>query len=800
VALLIVFRIECASSPLPHGVPMIVRAPLWMASNMSRTVISPSTGVGMEHCASAIRPWRLVIALFCISYATALFALAIFKLLSFFVMPSLFFDLLFIGFPLGAWLGARVNVGERRSLIRALWCLEAIMAASVASCLLAKRFDYLRAHLFDIELSRLIAQVGMFVLMFLPFFAAYGLCEFAAYQVGRRALGGKIRPVYALALFGAATAYLSLKALLPMLGMSRVLAVAFGSLALAILNLSRGWSRSFAAVLATLIAAGCCVPGLEGEFLTLYKGRGLQSTWDYRSSFGCREVFQKWGRYSLCEILASPDKSVYYGFYNDMFQWEYAPRQGFREASLGAIPVLLSEPGQNLAIVGAGGGRQVRLAARLEGRRVVAIEVEPAVFEAVRSPDHLLGAFGRVYEAPGVTPVRTEARGYLEKTDQKFDLIYLPSVGGYPQMMIEPGNMVRTVQAYRTMRDRLTDHGMLAIWYPCGLDTKGILTEQYVRTLRSLGMKTEAYRNRFEFLIIALRDGTAQPPQASDLGQLLTMGDQSYASSSLYDSLRPAIYPVADDPGFVPITDQKPYLAGNLRYVLSISQVFQLFALAAGVLALCALAVWFGLRRQGDPMIPGRPFAAVAVLATLIGANFLMIEHTLVLAIFRRLYVFDDALTLGAVGFLTLSGLGSLLTAPRLRRAIMIAAAVGILVFLCTAERLTMAGALIVGTPIALATGMFFPALFELAAANPLAVFAFDAIGAGLGAVAATFIPIAWGIDTFFIVAGIVFVVTFVDDVWFHITPVAKVPAYSGSDRRVHDDSCAGDAPAVLAV
>ena len=381
------------------GVRIVVRAIRRVTANMSTIVTTPGAVPDLGHGAAPIQPWRLVISLFCISYATALFALAIFKLLSFFVMPSLFFDLLFIGFPLGAWLGAKLRVVERRSLLRGLWALEAIMAASVASCLLAKRFDYLRAHLFDIELSRLVAQVGIFVLMFLPFFAAYGLCEFAAYQVGRRALGGRIRPVYALALFGAATAYLSLKGLLPAIGMARVLAIAFGSLAMAILNLSRGWSRSLAGALVAAILGVCFLPGLERDFLALYKGRGIQSTWDYRVSLGCRDVFQKWGRYSLCEIMASPDKSVYYGFYNDMFQWEYAPRHGFREASLGAIPILLTAPGQRLAIVGAGGGRQVRLAARLGGRQVVAIEIEPAVFEAVRSPHHLLGAFGRVYEA-----------------------------------------------------------------------------------------------------------------------------------------------------------------------------------------------------------------------------------------------------------------------------------------------------------------------------------------------------------------------------------------------------------------
>ena len=45
--------------------------------------------------------------LFATSFAAVLFTLSIWKLLGFFIMPSLFFDLLFIGFPIGALLGVR---------------------------------------------------------------------------------------------------------------------------------------------------------------------------------------------------------------------------------------------------------------------------------------------------------------------------------------------------------------------------------------------------------------------------------------------------------------------------------------------------------------------------------------------------------------------------------------------------------------------------------------------------------------------------------------------------------------------
>jgi hypothetical protein len=375
-------------------------------------------------------------------------------------------------------------------------------------------------------------------------------------------------------------------------------------------------------------------------------------------------------------------------------------------------------------------------------------------------------------------PVQAEARGYFERSREMFDLIYLPSVGGYPQMMIEPGNMIRTYQAYQTLRDHLTGQGVLAIWYPHGLDTKGILTDQYVRTLRTLGLETEAYHNDSEFLILAFRDPAAAIRHVADLDQYLTMGEQSLSRSPEFDRLRPRSYPVADDPHFVPITDEKPFLAGNVRYILSMSQVSKLWALAGGGLGLAGVAAWWGLRRRGDPEIPDRPFPAVAGLALLIGANFLMVEHSLVLILFRRLYVYDDALGMGAIGFLTLSGLGSLLAGQRFRPAFLTAGAMAMVVFLAGGARIPIAGGLAI-VPIALATGMFFPALFEMASQNPVTVFALDAVGAGWGAMLSTFIPIVWGIDAFIYVSGVVFLVTVAADAWFHgHLPVIR------SDRR----------------
>jgi hypothetical protein len=704
-------------------------------------------------------------ALFGISFSAALFTLSLFKLLSFFIMPSLFFDLLFIGFPLGAFVAARYLHTDRASLVTSLWALQAMMALAVGCSLVAKRFDYLRAHLFDIDLASLIGQIAVFVGLFLPFFVAYGMSEYLGYQYGRSRLGGRMRLVYALALFGAAAAYVFLHSALPFLGMARVQLVALLALALAIIVVSsKTPARTAAGIEVIAVGLALVAPGLENRFLSLYKGRGALSTFEFETGKGCRSVFQRWGRYSLCEILAAPRNSAYYGFYNDMFQWEYYAGFGFAQPNLGAIPLLLTRPGSRVAIIGSGGGRQVRLAERLGGRLVTAIELEPAVFEAVRSPRHLLRAFDRVYEQPGVRPIQAEARSYFEWSTERFDQILLPSVGGYAQMMIEPGNMIRTFEAHRLLRDHLSESGILAIWYPQALDAKGLLTDQYVRTLRALAMPALACRNEFEWLILARKDSSAPLPRAEELAALMHLD----AAGPGMEPYQPVEYDVADDPHFVPITDDRPYLAGNVRYILSVAQVGKLFALAAGLTAAAGAAVWLALKRRGDPQIPRRSYTAVGALAILIGTNFVLVEHALVIALFRRTFVYDDALALAVVSFLCLSGLGSLGGWLIPKRWLYPIAAVGLGILLLSGQRLSLAGVILAAAPCAIATGTFFPALFDRAAANPLAVFALDSIGAGLGAVLATFVPILWGFGALFVVAGCAFGLTAAVDALFH--------------------------------
>ena len=708
--------------------------------------------------------WKLATLLFLLSFATVVFTIALFRLLTFFIMPSLFFDLLFIGFPLGALAGAFFFRVNRRSFLQTLWILQAAMLFSILAMLACKHFDYLRAHLFDVHLQRLFVQMLAFTLFFLPFFVAYGLSEYIGYQIGRARLRGRMPVVYAIYLFGAAGAYLFAEFLFPLLGATPLLGIPFLLVATAMWLLApTGPMRRTLLIQQIAVLVLLFIPQLEGGFLKLYKGNSIQSTHAY-ASMGFETIYQKWGKYSLIEIMQAPGPEGYIGFYNDIIQWRFAPGNGFFSHSLGMLPIELTPEGGRVAIIGAGAGRQVQYA-RKSGRdfeQILAIEIEPAVIDAVRGSQ--ADRFDHVYEDSRVQVVNREARSYLENTDERFDLIYLPSVGGYPQMMLEPGNMIRTLEAYRTLAEHLTEHGVLAIWYPAVLDPRTILTEQYMHTLENpeIGLQVRAYRNNGEFLILAANRGDDLPDLETVKAFYLQPAAARYGKSfaTFFVDTPIAVKKTWDQATFKPIRDNQPFLAGNVQHIFSLHQVGTLFTLVGSLLLIFAVLLLMFLRKKGDPGIPGRSFLQLVLISLFVGANFLIIEHYLILALFKKLYVYRDALVLGAISFLIISGLGSTFITSRLRPLFQFLGGLFMLLLLVFHDSLSPWANLALLAPVAFVTGSFFPALFEAAAENPLGVFAADSIGAAIGSMASFFIPIVFGFDWFFLFASLMFWLT----------------------------------------
>jgi hypothetical protein len=136
-------------------------------------------------------------------------------------------------------------------------------------------------------------------------------------------------------------------------------------------------------------------------------------------------------------------------------------------------------------VIGPGGGRDVLAALASGAPHVTAVEVNPAVIAAVRGP--YADFAGHLYDRPDVTVAVDDARGYITRSPERYDVIQASLIdtwaaSGSGAFSLSE-NSLYTIQAFRTYYDHLSDQGMLTIsrWY---------LTERPAETLRlvSTGM------------------------------------------------------------------------------------------------------------------------------------------------------------------------------------------------------------------------------------------------------------------------------------------------------------------------
>jgi len=709
---------------------------------------------------AAVPMTRLVLAIFLSSVGAVLFSLSIFRLLQFFVMPSMFFALLLVGFPIGAAVAARWPRSDVARFARMLTVLKLVMLASIAATLLCKHVDYMRANLlFGIDPVQLFVQVLAFALIYLPFFAAYGAAEYVGYLAGTAAFSQRMRPVYGLFLFGGAAAFGLAEFLQRPLGVPRLLVIAVAAVLVSRFLLTDGARLRRGLELGLLVAVACW-PGFDRTFMDLFKlpAEVRQSVAAHREKFRDTEVLHAaWGKYSYVEILRSSREAYidfFSGFYNDVAMWAVTPRtesdpirtQLQRLATNDWVPHLFIPENGKVALIGSGGGRGIYHARLANASRILALEIEPEVVEAIQGP--LREPFKDVYNAPPVEAYVGEARSWLEASDERFDLIMLMSVGGYPQLMLEPGNMIRTIEAFQVFVDHLTPTGIITIGYDRMLDKKGILLSQYYYTLDRLGMTCYGFQLEQGYLLLAF---PADAPPAQQAAWEAARAELARGATHVSG-------PDLEFPDYRPITDDRPFLAGNISNILSVANIRWMFAVMSFVILLTALFASLLLARplRLQPMPVSRP--TLMAISFLVGANFMLMEHLTVVQLFVHLYAYYDALIIGIIAFLTLTGLGSLLIARRALVPVIGATLLLLMGWWWAAPDGVWATLLVI--PGILATGAFFPLIFEQIPAGRLQLFGLDAVGAALGATLAFFVPMLYGFAAFSTVAVAVFALT----------------------------------------
>jgi spermidine synthase len=132
---------------------------------------------------------------------------------------------------------------------------------------------------------------------------------------------------------------------------------------------------------------------------------------------------------------------------------------------IGAAPYAILPPSPKVLIIGPGGGKDV-LAGILAHAHVTAVEVNGLIFDLMTKGPFADWA-GGVYRAPGVRAVHDEARSWVRRTGERFDLIQATLVDTWAATAAGAftlaENSLYTVEAFDDFFSHLTDDGIVHI-------------------------------------------------------------------------------------------------------------------------------------------------------------------------------------------------------------------------------------------------------------------------------------------------------------------------------------------------
>jgi len=122
---------------------------------------------------------------------------------------------------------------------------------------------------------------------------------------------------------------------------------------------------------------------------------------------------------------------------------------------------------RKVLIIGPGGGVDVMIARQFGARDVTAVEVNPLVAREVMSREPFRSYSGRLYEQPGVRLVVDEARSFIRRSRERYDLVLGTMVDTWAATAAGAfaltENNLYTVEAFHDYLDRLGPDGVLSL-------------------------------------------------------------------------------------------------------------------------------------------------------------------------------------------------------------------------------------------------------------------------------------------------------------------------------------------------
>jgi predicted membrane-bound spermidine synthase len=663
----------------------------------------------------------------------------------------------------------------------------------------------------------------------LPFF-----CAGAVITLAFRYYAADAGRLYACDLLGAATGCLVLIPLLNVLGAIDVVLFAAAIAACAAMAFAPTASRQ---VQVTVSSASIA-------FIALLVANHATHALDLRDFKGLpveRLLFSKWNSFSHVtvrgsfadpslgiEIDADASTPIYRGGANPA-----ADR--FRIDDLAHV----LRPHGDVLVIGPGGGKEVRRATQVGARSVTAVEVNPIIARDIMSREPFRSYSGDVYGQPRVRLVIDEARSFIRRSPDHFDVLQADMVDTWAATSAGAfaltENNLYTVEAFRDYAEHLRDGGILTItrWFSSPPDqvlrlvtlTRAMMTElalpdpagsiiivvapgegglppvatflfkKGVFTAGEVGaVETASRAAGFEVLY----SPHTRPPGV--LTALITAPDPSV----IWNAAPRNIAPTYDNSPFffnsVHLSDTAAAFSGDAQWRRTNLGTFMLVSLLAVSSVLVVVFIFAPLllrahRGEGTPPLP-----FIAYFACL-GAGFMMIE----IALLQKFILFLGhpvyALTVVLFSLLAFSGLGSWTSrrigedriAQMLPRVLLGVAAAGC-IYVAVLSPLFYA---FVWLPIVwralIAAVLLAPGAFLMGMPMPLGLRLLGGRGAHL-------IPWAWGVNGATSVTASVVALVVALAMGFNQALLAGVVAYLGALLFVKRPSWSSGAPSAASV
>ncbi|MEZ4225348.1 MAG: hypothetical protein R3B13_30635 [Polyangiaceae bacterium] len=353
--------------------------------------------------------------------------------------------------------------------------------------------------------------------------------------------------------------------------------------------------------------------------------------------------------------------------------------------------------GGNVAIIGVGGSRDVQAALLARDRRIVGIELNARLLQILAGP---LGEQTGIRGRPEVTLVNDEARSYLTRDSERYDLIQASLIdtwaatGAGAHALSENG--LYTVEALELFLDRLAPGGLLSISRWASVETTRLCAVAHAALLARGVPNPRAHLAVLAAGPVANVIVSRDPLSPTDVATLQRVAaDKGFlpvvmpgapalvprienllASTTRAELDRRALEPALD---FRPSTDERPFFFNVVRFAAVLSpptgdtagsiegNLVATQALAASLLSsllLVFFAVVVPLLRRARPTRAKARSTLLAALAYffLIGVGFMLAEFALLMKLSLILGHPSFSLMVVLSSLVAAAGLGSLLS------------------------------------------------------------------------------------------------------------------------------------------